>query len=87
MIKSNKQRPINKLLIIFKTKFMKFPNQDVLDLELPETAILETIVTDEEIIQPNMGWGECSQCKCTAYVSDSQHDGHCVCGHTAASHA
>ena len=33
------------------------------------------------------GQGKCNSCSCTAYVSDSAHDGHCICGHTAADHA
>jgi hypothetical protein len=33
-----------------------------------------------------MGWGGCKVCSCDGYVSDMQHDGHCVCGHTAADH-
>ncbi len=41
----------------------------------------------EERARPTMGWGKCTECsKCKAYVSDSAHDGHCICGHTAASH-
>lgn len=65
---------------------MKLTNQDVLDLELPENGILETFVTDDKYFQPKMGWGACSKCNCSAYLSDSAHDGHCVCGHTAANH-
>jgi hypothetical protein len=33
-----------------------------------------------------MGWGACKECGCAAYFSDRQHDGHCICGHTAADH-
>lgn len=34
------------------------------------------------------GWGACTVplCGCSQYVSDSQNDGTCVCGHTAAKH-
>jgi hypothetical protein len=33
-----------------------------------------------------MGWGTCKECGCAGYFSDRQHDGHCICGHTAADH-
>jgi hypothetical protein len=33
-----------------------------------------------------MGWGACKECGCAGYFSDRQHDGHCICGHTAADH-
>ncbi len=66
---------------------MKLTNLDVLDLELPETGILETIVIDDKYFQPKMGRGACSKCNCSAYGSDSTNSGYCICGHTAANHA
>jgi hypothetical protein len=50
---------------------------------------LDTSKNDPKKTEPTKGWGKCNHwgCNCTAYCSDSNHDGHCICGHTAAEHA
>lgn len=47
---------------------------------------LGTLREAEEKSGPFMGWGPCKECGCNGYVPDRQHDGHCICGHTAADH-
>ncbi|MGB8479223.1 MAG: hypothetical protein WCE63_10315 [Acidobacteriaceae bacterium] len=52
-----------------------------------DPANLGTLQASQKKSPLMMGWGACTKCKCDGYVSDMQHDGHCVCGHTAADHS
>jgi hypothetical protein len=47
---------------------------------------LGTLREPEEKSGLFMGWGACKECSCSGFFADRLHDGHCICGHTAADH-
>ncbi len=63
---------------------MKSRDDAIIEIESPMVGVAFTHETE---IEPILGRGKCTICKCDAYNSDSQHDGHCICGHLAADHA
>ncbi len=62
---------------------------DIISVDTTEANSLINTCFDETNDHIVNGTGRCTvaMCPCTAYVSDSNHSGRCICTHTAAYHA